>query len=199
MYTGLQERDECLSQKVSKVEYNQGQPPCPPHNTVEPTGFYLGAFESREDVVRTGRRPCKICKPLGGRMARTFIQVTALSLVLMSSFFLIKGVISLSAQDIIKLSQTPFGGTYMRMVKNLTQQKSDTIVGFVLLLASFFLSLINFLWLLRIDDFRVSPAGVITALLVSAAIFLVAYKSSKFLRQKLYGRVKDMLAKRNQL
>jgi hypothetical protein len=128
-------------------------------------------------------------------MVRTFIQITALSLVLISSFFLLKGVISLSAQDMIKLSQTTYGGTYMRMVKNLTQQKSDTIVGFVLLLASFFLSLINFLWPMRWVDFGVNSNGVILAVLISIVIFLGAYKASNVLQQHYYKQAEKILEK----
>ncbi len=128
-------------------------------------------------------------------MFRTCIQITALSLVLISSYFLIKGVISLSAQDMIKLSQTTYGGTYMRMVKNLTQQKSGTIVGFVLLLASFFLSLINFLWPMRWVDFEVNRNGVILAVLVSIMIFLGAYKTSNVLKQHYYKQAEKVLEK----
>ncbi len=128
-------------------------------------------------------------------MFRTCIQITALSLVLISSYFLIKGVISLSAQDMIKLSQTTYGGTYMRMVKNLTQQKSGTIVGFVLLLASFFLSLINFLWPMRWVDFEVNHNGVILAVLVSIVIFLGAHKASNVLQQHYYKQTENILKK----
>jgi len=131
-------------------------------------------------------------------MVRTFIQITALSLVLISSYFLIKGVISLSAQDMIKLSQTTFGGTYMRMVKNLTQQKSGTIVGFVLLLASFFLSLINFLWPMRWVDFEVNCKGLILAVLVSIVTFLGAYKASNVLQQHYYKQAENILNEQKQ-
>jgi len=128
-------------------------------------------------------------------MIRTFIQVEALLLVLISSYFLIRGMLSISVEDMIKLSQTTFGGTYMRMVKNLTQQKSGTIVGFVLLLASFFLSLINFLWPMRIGDFGINRNGVILAVLVSIMIFLGAYKASNVLQQHYYKQAENILKK----
>lgn len=128
-------------------------------------------------------------------MYRTFIQITALSFILMSSFFLIKGVVSLSVQNMIKLSQTPFGGTYMRMVKNLIQQKSDTIVGFVLLLASFALSLINFLWPMRIGDFDVSYRGFMIAIVVSIVIFFSARRVSTFLLRKWYTQAENIVKK----
>ena len=126
-------------------------------------------------------------------MVRTFIQITALSLMLISSFFLVKGAISLSVQDMIKLSQTTYGGTYRRMLKNLTQQKSNTIIGFVWLLASFFLTLINLLWPMRSCDFAVNRNGVILAVLVSIVIFLGAYKVSNVLQQHYYQQAENIL------
>jgi len=76
-------------------------------------------------------------------MFRSLFKVTALSLILISTFFLIKGGLSLSAKDIFELSATPYGGYNEKVVQNLTQQKSDTIVGFVLMLLSFVLSLLS--------------------------------------------------------
>ena len=126
-------------------------------------------------------------------MVRTCIQITALSLVLMSSYFLVKGVICISAQDMIKLSQSTYGGTYMRIAKNLAQQKADTIVGFVLLLTSFFFSLINFLWPMQIDDSDVNRNGVILAGLVSIVIFPVSYKVCNVLQQYYYQGIENKL------
>jgi len=122
-------------------------------------------------------------------MVRTFIQIMALWLVLLSSFFLIRGVISLSVEDIIKLSQMPYGGTHKRMVQNLTRQKYDTIVGFVLLLASFLLSLINLLWPMRYCDLVVNRRGVMIAIAMGVVIFICAYKISDFLHHISYEKV----------
>jgi len=110
----------------------------------------------------------------------------------MSSFFLIRGVVALSAKDIAELSQTRFG-YHSGIVKSLTRQRADTIVGFVLLLFSFSLSLINLLWPMRAIDFVVSKKGVIIALIVSVAIFFVAYKSSNLLQQRSYKQAMDTL------
>jgi len=130
-------------------------------------------------------------------MLRTFIQITALSLGVISSIFLVIAAMSLSVQDMIKLSQTPYGGTYRRMVKSLTKQKSGTIVGFLLLLFSFCLSLINFLWPMRCVDFEVNRNGIILAVLVSIVIFLGAYKASNVLQQHYYQQAENKLNKPN--
>lgn len=92
---------------------------------------------------------------LENRMLRTFIQVQALLSVLISSFFLIKGMLTLSAKDLAELSKSKWDYN-TAVTKNLTQQRSDTIVGFALLLLSFLLQSINLLWPMRIDDFDVS-------------------------------------------
>lgn len=125
-------------------------------------------------------------------MLRTFIQVTALSSVLMSSFFLIRGTISLSAKNIAELSQARFD-YHSGIMKNLTRQKADTNVGFVLLLASFVLSLINLLWPMRAIDFVVSKKGVIMSFIVSAVIFFIAYGLSCYLQQKWYAQAENIL------
>jgi membrane protein YdbS with pleckstrin-like domain len=80
-------------------------------------------------------------------------------------------------------------------MRNLTRQKADTTVGFVLLLASFVLSLINLLWPMRINDFTVSKKGVIIALIVSVVIFFVAYRLSRYLQQKWYTQAENILKK----
>jgi TRAP-type C4-dicarboxylate transport system permease small subunit len=89
-------------------------------------------------------------------MFRSFIKVTALSLILISTFFLIKGGLGLSAKDIFELSATPYGGYNDKLVQNFTQQKSDTIVGFVLMLLSFILSLIDLLMPMYCDEFAIN-------------------------------------------
>jgi vacuolar-type H+-ATPase subunit I/STV1 len=125
-------------------------------------------------------------------MLRTFIQVAALSLVFTSSYFLIKGVVSLSVKNIAELSQMRWG-YHSGIVKNLTRQKADTTIGFVLLLASFVLSLINLLWPMRVGDFGVSKIGVIMALAVSITTFLVAYRLSCYLQRKWYTQAENIL------
>ena len=128
-------------------------------------------------------------------MVRTFIQVLALSLVLISSYFLIKGTILLSVQDLAKLS-VPRWGYNLDIAKNLTRQQTDTKVGFVLLLSSFLLQLINILWPIRIKDFALDWKGAVIAIAVSILIFFVANSLSAHLYRKSYEQVESILLKR---
>ena len=127
-------------------------------------------------------------------MLRTFIQVTALSAVLLSSFFLINGILTSSIQDIAELATSKWDYN-LDVAKNLTHQRSDTIVGFVLLLLSFILQSINLLWPISWVDFAVNKKGVIVALIVSMLVFFVAKGASNFLFKNSYKQVENILKK----
>ncbi len=127
-------------------------------------------------------------------MVRTFVQVLALTSVLMSSFFLIRGTLYLSKMDLAELSSTKWGYN-LNVAKNLCHQRSNTIVGFTLLLLSFGLQMSNLLWSLRWCDFKVSKAGVIIALAVSAIILLVSIVVSNNLYNIQYCQVESILKK----
>lgn len=127
-------------------------------------------------------------------MIRSFIQVLALTIVLMSSFFLIRGTLYLSKKDLAELSSTKFGYN-LDVAKNLCHQRSDTIVGFALLLFSFTLQLINMLWTMRIKDFGVNRAGVLIALIVSILVFVITCLVSNYLYHCHYQRVEAILKK----
>lgn len=125
-------------------------------------------------------------------MVRTFIQVLALSLTVIAAFFLIKSVIWTTPKDMAELSQSKW--TYsLAIAKNLARQKADTIIGFVLLMLSLFIALVNLLWPMRGVDFAVNRNGVILAVLVSIVIFVVAYKASNILQQHYYKQVEQIL------
>jgi len=125
-------------------------------------------------------------------MVRTFIQVTAISLALAASFFLVKSGIGMSVTDIFELSHFGFGGYNPQVVTNLTQQKGDITVGFILLLATYSLSLINLFLPMYCDEFTVNRKGLILALVVSAVVFIGAYVTSYCLQKKWYRQVQQM-------
>lgn len=127
-------------------------------------------------------------------MWRTFIQVLALSIVLLSSFFLIKSTLMLSTTDLVMLSSTKWGYD-LAVAKNLCQQRADTTIGFVLLLLSFMLQLLNMLWATRIGDFAVNKTGVVAAIIVAVLIFFIAYGASNLLYKTSFGHVEKMLTK----
>ena len=122
----------------------------------------------------------------------TFLQVTALSMAIVSSFFLVKGVVGMSVKEMAERSKSGYGYT-PSITENLALQKADTVVGAVLILLSFFLQSINFLRPMRWDDFGVNKIGLIIAIIVSIAIIFAAYGVSICLRKKWYRRAKDIL------
>lgn len=68
-------------------------------------------------------------------MFRTFIQFAAFLQAVISAVFLIKGGIKLRVTDMAELSSMKWNYN-LDVLKNLTQQKADTIVGFSLLMLS---------------------------------------------------------------
>ena len=125
-------------------------------------------------------------------MIRTYIQVTALLLVLLSSLLLIKGKITLSVESLAELSKSKWGYN-LDVAKSLTQERADTIVGFVILLFSLFLQVANMLWPMRWADFATNKNGVILALVTSVIISCIAFVSSNILQQKFYKQVTTIL------
>ena len=128
-------------------------------------------------------------------MFRTFIQCAAFLQAVISAVFLIKAGISIPVKDMIKLSQTTFGGTHMPMVKNLTQQRADTIVGFSLLLFSVVLQSLHWLLPFGFDDLGIDRKGVVIAFVVAMPTSFIAYKVSRYLQQKWYTQAENILKK----
>jgi cobalamin synthase len=127
-------------------------------------------------------------------MLRTFLQALSISAVLLSSFFLIKSVLSLSAKDIAELS-VPRYDYHSGLAMNFCHQRADTVVGFALLLFSFTTQLINMLWPMRINDFAINKAGVCIAIIVAILLFFIAQRISDFLYAKSFSQVEALLKK----
>lgn len=125
-------------------------------------------------------------------MVRTLLQVTSLSFTVMAAYFLIKGVLRMTPKVMSELSQTRWGYS-SHVTKNLAMQKADTIVGFVLLLFSFFIALANLLWPMRSIDFWVNWYGLILAVLLSVVFFIFARKTSDVLQQRYYEQAANIL------
>ena len=124
-------------------------------------------------------------------MLRSFIQVTALGLSLIATFFLLQGPLTLSAKDIADLSTPKVMGHNPDLVKNLAGQQVDSTVGFVLLLFSFALQTANLLWPLRWDDFKVSKGGSVIAICFLITVCLLSY----YARNLLYDKTQREIAK----
>ncbi|MCK4830220.1 hypothetical protein KA005_81635 [bacterium] len=127
-------------------------------------------------------------------MFRTFIQCAAFLQAVISAVFLIKAGISISVKDMAELSTTKWGYN-SAVLKNLTQQRADTRVGFSLLLFSVVLQFLHWLLPFGIDDLGINRKGVILAIVVSIPIGIVAYKLSRYLQQKSYTQAENIFKK----
>ena len=119
---------------------------------------------------------------------RTFLQVLSLTLVLVSSVFLIRSVLTADVTQMAALS-----GTYWNfnphMIQNLARQKADTVLGFIFLLLSFLLQAVNLLWPMRISEFGVSREGAIIAVITSLVLLLAALSVSRIYANKISGNI----------
>lgn len=123
---------------------------------------------------------------------RTTIQVCALTTILISSFFLIRGTMCLSINDIAKLSGTYFGYN-PNLLRNLCAQKADYTVGWLLLLLSFFLQTWNLLWPMRINDFGINRFGLMVGILISAFLFVISIGLAKSWQSKQMKKAEKIL------
>ncbi len=105
---------------------------------------------------------------------RTFLQVLTLSFTLESAVFMVKASLGLSARDIAGLVGT-YIGFNPRLIHSLTEQVTDYRIGTILLILAFILQMINALWPIRWEDFRVSKKGALLALLIGAIVFVMTY------------------------
>ena len=104
---------------------------------------------------------------------------------------------ALSAKDIASLSSTYFGYNE-RLANNLSKQKTDTMIGFALLLGAVLFQMVNLAWPLRIVDFGVNKAGFVIAICVSVLVAILSLYVSKTLGMKTIKEVTDILKKGNQ-
>jgi hypothetical protein len=79
-----------------------------------------------------------------------------------AAFFLAKANIGLSAEHIAELASTEWDYN-PNVVRGLAQQRADTWVGFIFLIAAFVMSLWNTLWPMRWVDFTVHRGLLRTA------------------------------------
>lgn len=125
-------------------------------------------------------------------MLRTFIQVMALGLTLIATYFLLKSSLALSTKDIAELSTTYFNSNPY-VAKNLSQQQADTRIGFANILLSFIAQTINLLLEKRWKDFGVNRIGVIIAIFALILTFFISWHWSKYLSDTTQKDVENIL------
>lgn len=112
-------------------------------------------------------------------MLRTFIQITALFVTVIASFFWIRGSLTLSVKDMAALAGT-YWNYNLPTLKNLASQKADSLIAALLLLLSFFLQFFNVVWPMRWKDFKIDKRGVLFSL-----VFFCLYSSSAMQERRL--------------
>lgn len=122
---------------------------------------------------------------------RTFIQVMALGLTLIASYFLVKGTLNLSPKDIVELS-SPKWDFHPEIANNISSQYVNTKTGFVLLLLAFIFQMINLLMPMKWDDFGLNAVGLFIALFVLIIIFAFFLWFSKACIEKIQRNVSDI-------
>ena len=125
-------------------------------------------------------------------MLRTFIQVFALLLALLSSGFWIRSAIILRDNDIATLSKTMWDYN-LEVAKNLCHQRADALIAVVLLLSSAICQIVNLLWPMRICDFAINIRGVSLAVIVFILVWITASFASERLYTSQFKRVEAIL------
>jgi hypothetical protein len=128
-------------------------------------------------------------------MLRTFIQVISVTFSLIATKFLINGALGLSLKDMVELSLTKFGAN-TKILRNLSDNRVNTMVGFIFILLSFIFQTINLLWPLRAIDFEINRHGVWLALGFSLACYFIASYITKRLHRNIFNRVEIILDER---
>lgn len=123
---------------------------------------------------------------------RTFVQVTAITSALISSFFLVKGTFILSVIDLVQLSLTKWNYN-LDVLKNLTSSRADSIIGFYLLMLSFILQSVNLTWPMRIGDFKIDRKGALSGLIFSLLVFIAANNLSILLEEQYFKEAQKLI------
>lgn len=127
-------------------------------------------------------------------MFRSFIQCAAFLHAVISAFFLIRAGISLSVKHMVELSRTKWDYSLL-VLKSLTQQRADTIVGFSLLLISTVFQSLHWLLPFGYDDLGINRKGVIIAFVGTILTWILAYRQSRYLQQKWFKQAENILKK----
>lgn len=123
-------------------------------------------------------------------MWRSCRQVLAILLAVLSSYFLIRGVMNLNAKDMVSIASTKWD-LNLDLLKNLCYQRADTVVGFILLPISVILQAVNMFQ--PVIDFGVNRKGFILAIIFSIVIYFMGHCLSGYLYSDLYRHAEMIL------
>lgn len=125
-------------------------------------------------------------------VGRSCIRLICIGLILLSSIFLIRGKVKISAEDIAKLSMSHYDWSE-EVATNLTGEQANTRVGFVLLLISFILQSIDLSLHKRWVDLGFDKRAVPISILVLAVVFIIGVFLSNKFQKRSYFQVKQII------
>ena len=125
-------------------------------------------------------------------VGRSCIRLTCIGLMLLSSIFLIRGKVKISAEDIAKLSMSHYDWDE-EVATNLTGEQADTKVGFVLLLISFILQSIDLSRHERWKDLSFDKRALPFSIAILIVVFIVGVFLSNKFQKRSYFRVKQII------
>jgi hypothetical protein len=116
-------------------------------------------------------------------------------LVLEASWFLIKVNLSLSAKVIAELG-TPYFDYHEETIRGLAKQKVDSRIGFILLLLSFILQMVNSLWPMSTDEFSTDKNGALISILFCIIVGTIAFLYSNHSSKRLFEQSMQIIKNR---
>ena len=123
---------------------------------------------------------------------RTFVRLSALFLMILSSYFWIRSAAIMRDNDIAILSQ--FRWSYdLQVANNLCHQRADALVAAGLILLSMIFQTVISYWIPRSDDGGFDKPGVIWFCVVFILTLIVAQITSERLYANQYQQVAKIL------
>ena len=120
------------------------------------------------------------------------LLIASLFLGLCSLVYLIKGSATSTPATIAKLSETKWGSSD-EILRSLSQQRADSIVGFSLLLITFTVQTISALLPDRITSAALNTRGVLIAAVIALAIAALSLPINRKLYNDTYSAAKVLV------
>lgn len=120
------------------------------------------------------------------------LEISSVILAVESAFFLSKGNLGLSANEIAALSRAKYGAN-LSVLKSLADQNSDNWIGMVLLLTSVIVQIVMIAFPSQLNNSPINLSGLALSLVICGIIFVVCLKLSSLRASRLYQQAKEII------
>ena len=127
-------------------------------------------------------------------VVRTQVRVFAIAIGVIAAIFFIKSIIFLSHEDLAKSAQ--LGGYDLAYAETLCRHHSDVKAGFILVLFSFLLQSVDFIWPLKWESIVASWRGMLIILMLIILTFISFNCWSEYDSKETYKKVEKILLKK---